>query len=722
MKTKINNQNENRNNNAAHAPDALEWKACLLLCGDMLRPGAKIGDTDRKKVLARSYTDVMAAKRLNLPDKAIQNAILSKTIPSFVDPDHIQRIPAALVETAIGDDDAWEQIAGFTPLKVRLVSIVAGVSFTTLRNRLKKAGVNPADLQWKDVRGLWGLPVRLAEFNAIYQGRSIAWREGVLAKKEGSRPTVEKFSRKFQEKVILGREHLRQKLLEAFPTWESDLHPYQHITLHLGPTNSGKTYQALNELVTAGSGWYLSPLRLLAHEVFDTLNKRGVACSLLTGEESIPVDGAQITAATIEMFNPARSGECVVIDEAHMLSDSQRGWAWTKAIMETRSPNIHIIGAPFIEPLVKRLANGVNIKIETIEHERLTPLKVIKSPWSLADLPSRTILIAFSRSMVLGLKSELEKIHHRRVAVVYGSLPPEVRLNQAERFANGESEICVATDAVGLGLNLPADNVCFFETQKYDGHSRRTLTPNEIRQIGGRAGRFGLSDFGLVGALTRADLQIVQRAVDYQQSETHFAHVAPTPDALQMIPGTLAEKLAQWIQLVNIPIKWRRILMPVDLSEQIDLAKMLTPGDVNKLGEEPAFKLINAPTYRETELYWHQCARAIIKKTAMPAPAGPPSSIHDGKDLQSYEKAIRCADTYLWLSQRDEFSRFAPESDMVRSWRETWSMEVDAALQRKVDTTRRCHSCGKPLALKYRFNICENCFQSRNFDSPDMGY
>jgi ATP-dependent RNA helicase SUPV3L1/SUV3 len=503
-------------------------------------------------------------------------------------------------------------------------------------------------------------------------------------------------------------------LIEAFPTWESDQRPFQRVTLHLGPTNSGKTFQALQELVLAGSGWYLSPLRLLAHEVHETLNRKDVPCSLLTGEERIPVKDAQITASTIEMFDPGRSGECVIIDEAHMLTDPQRGWAWTRAIMEARAPNIHIIGAPFIEPLVTRMVKAAGMQIEKVEHARLTPLKVIQTPWQMSKLPAQTILIAFSRAAVLGLKTELEQRHGRSVSVVYGYLPPEVRLKQAERFASGESEICVATDAVGMGLNLPANNVCFYETEKFDGHSWRTLNSNEIRQIGGRAGRFGLSKFGQVGALTEGDLEIVERAFRQPIRETCFAHVAPTPEALALIPGRLSARLQQWVQLQDIPVRWKRILKTADLSQQIELALLLSDEDVRILGQESALTLINAPVYRETEKYWLLCSRAIITDKAMPVPQDPRVEvIHDADDLKTYEQAIRSADCYLWLSQREEFRSHAPQSENVRNLRSHWSSMVDAAFLRRIDTGRRCPSCGRPLPIKYRYKFCNRCHRSR---------
>ncbi|NJR12542.1 hypothetical protein HC776_01250 [bacterium] len=279
------------------------------------------------------------------------------------------------------------------------------------------------------------------------------------------------------------------------------------------------------------------PLRLLAFEIFDRLNQRGVPCNLLTGEEYIPIPGATITAATIEMFNPHSSGDVVIVDEAQMLADPDRGWAWTRAMMEAQAPEIHVIGPITIRTLVEQMAVSGDISLDIVEHERLAPIQVAEKPWMLEKLPSRTILVAFSRRMVLELKTKLERMK-RTVSVVYGSLPPEVRRKQAERFAQGETDICIATDAVGMGLNLPADYVCFFEIEKFDGRANRRLTPSEVQQIGGRAGRFGISSAGEIGATNRHNLEVI-RAQYYTPSEelTH-ARVAPTVDDLAMIPGS----------------------------------------------------------------------------------------------------------------------------------------------------------------------------------------
>ena len=139
--------------------------------------------------------------------------------------------------------------------------------------------------------------------------------------------------------------------------------------------------------------------------------------------------------------------------------------------------------------------------------------------------------------------------------------------------------------------------------------------------------------------------------------------------------------------------------------------------DVKEIGEELALELINAPCVKNTENYWLECARAIIDGEVMPPISiNIPKKIDSAKDLETYELAIRCADIYLWLSQRHDFARFALHVDPIRSNRYKWSMAVDEALIRKIDTTRRCRSCGKSLLLNYRYNICSSCYNEKRFE------
>ncbi len=693
------------------------WEACRPLCGEALRPGARDGQTAHVQVVVRSYLLPAAAKRLQLSQPTVREAAHRGQLASFTDPVGQLRLTAASVEAARQQPAVWESLAADEPLTVRDMALVSGLSSAAIRAHLEAAGLSQAEPRWGQVRGQWGLPASWRAFGHLWAERQEAALAESRAEKqrEADRRTTLADEAKAAERRQ--REALRQKLLTVFPAWSETARAGQTLTLHLGPTNSGKTYQALQRLAEAGSGWYLAPLRLLAYEVFETLNRNGTRCNLLTGEEAISVPGAQITASTIEMFSPSRQGEaCTVIDEAHMLSDEARGWAWTRAIMEAQAPELHVIAAPPAGRLVQRLAEAAGIPVETVRHPRLTPLAVAPHPWALATLPPRTILVAFSRAMVLGLKTELERNFHRTVSIIYGDLPPEVRHNQAARFAAGETEICVATDAVGMGLNLPADHVCFFEVEKFDGQRRRSLTSNELRQIGGRAGRYGLSAGGLVGALDGDDLAAVRRGFQGEALTLEFARVAPSPEALALLPGTLAQKLTQWMELRSIPDNWRQLLRPVDVGDAVELAALLTPRDVAALGEATALLLVRAPTDENTRTYWLQCAQAIVRQRPMPLPPNAPAAVRNGRDLQAAETGIRAADVYLWLSQRREFATFGLDADAVRAARAALSREVDLALQRRIDTARRCRQCGRPLRLQHRFSLCDRCHQNQRYD------
>jgi len=664
---------------AATRVDDAAWGGFILQAGDILRDPTKPGETVRGQVIARTYTVAGAAKRLQLRPETIAQAVNQKLLPSFVDPENTQRIPAAEIEAVATSEARYTVLADFEMVRARDIALVLNIPFPKMLRKLRKVGLRQPRIAWSLIKGKWGLPVTYHEFRQTLRTK-IA--EAQRIKEEKRRAEAEQLELDRQR-----RRELQERLVAAFPTWQHEGRSDQQIVLHVGPPNSGKTHDALQVLANASAGWYLAPLRLLAFEVFERLNRMGVRCNLLTGEEHVDVDGATITAATIEMFNPTRSGDCVVIDEAQMLADPDRGWAWTRALMEAQSPVIHVVSPSTARSLIEQMAASAAIPIVVRKHERLAPIEVIERPWNLRDLPERTILVAFSRQNVLELKTTLEN-WRRRVSVVYGSLPPEVRRKQADRFAEGQTEICIATDAVGMGLNLPADNVCFYEVRKFDGRNVRLLSPGEVQQIGGRAGRFGLSQSGQVGALRREDLNQVRRLFFAAPAVLTHARVAPTVTDLEMIPGTLADKLSEWAALKSIPQSLRGALEVAELAERVELAKMLTRHDEAILGLAAAYQLVNAPTRQNSRDYWQQCARAIIERKSLPVPPVSSSHVTDSIDLDRLEMYISYADIYLWLSQRREFEEYAPDAHDVRFQRAEWSEAIDRALLRRLKTRR----------------------------------
>ncbi|MBZ0288480.1 MAG: hypothetical protein K8I30_12760, partial [Anaerolineae bacterium] len=343
-----------------------QWLALLPACGDVLREDAREGKTGRLQVVARTYTLPNAAKRLGVRERTMEQAVREGVVPVLFDPEGAQRIPAYIIETALNDIEYREQVAAYESLTARDISIVCDVTYPTARRRLQRAGIKKAQPQWGEVRGRWNLPATLSEFYALRKQRLDEWR----AARDAERAEKERLAEEQRRVELEQRDALRARLVAAFPTWQHESRGDQRIYLHIGPPNSGKTHEALNALAEARSGWYLAPLRLLAYEIFDRMNQRGVRCNLLTGEEYIPVEGATITAATVEMFDPIRSGECVIIDEAQLLADPDRGWAWTRAMMETLSPDIHIIGPQTARGLITHLAGAAAMPVTVIEHER----------------------------------------------------------------------------------------------------------------------------------------------------------------------------------------------------------------------------------------------------------------------------------------------------------------------------------------------------------------
>lgn len=230
------------------------------------------------------------------------------------------------------------------------------------------------------------------------------------------------------------------------------------IIMHVGPTNSGKTYQALRRLESANAGWYGGPLRLLAHEVFNRMNNKGIKCNLKTGEEIRIVDiNAPITSSTIEMFSESSNYDVAVIDEIQMMADPQRGFGWTTALLGLKAKELHLCGEEAAVPLVTKIAEELGEEIEINRYERLSPLKTDSKPlFSYRNVRKGDCIVTFSRKTIFAIRERIERESGLRCALVYGALPPETRSMQADLFndPNTGYDVIVASDAIGMGLNL----------------------------------------------------------------------------------------------------------------------------------------------------------------------------------------------------------------------------------------------------------------------------
>ncbi len=312
-----------------------------------------------------------------------------------------------------------------------------------------------------------------------------------------------------------------QKLLQSLKIQE--YHSYfgtarafkRTLKLYVGPTNSGKTYHALNDLAAHERGVYLSPLRLLAWEGKEELEKRGRKTSLITGEERREEEGATFRAQTIETLNFHEVVDAVLIDEIQMLFDKHRGWAWTQALVGAPCKELIMAGSPEAEPLVRKIADLLGEKLEVIRLNRFNPLEVKSKPFEIDQiqkLPEGSAIIAFSRKNVLDFKKAFEK-HNIPVSVIYGNLSPEVRKEEAKKFRDGQNKYLIATDAISMGLNLPISTIIFSTVEKFNGQYMDYLEPMEIKQIAGRAGRYGKVEKGDVGAFYQDDLKFIKTMI-----------------------------------------------------------------------------------------------------------------------------------------------------------------------------------------------------------------
>jgi len=281
------------------------------------------------------------------------------------------------------------------------------------------------------------------------------------------------------------------------------------VTAVLGPTNTGKTHYAIERMVAHSSGVIGLPLRLLAREVYGrVVEKVGVRnVSLVTGEEKITPAGARFSVCTVEAMPRETDAAFVAIDEVQIAGDLERGHVFTDRILSLRGrEETLLLGSATMRGILEKLLPGVHV----IERPRLSNLHYAGSK-KITRLARRTAIVAFSAEEVYAI-AELVRRQRGGAAVVLGALSPRTRNAQVELYQNGDVDYLVATDAIGMGLNLDVDHVAFAHERKFDGYTYRALTPSEFGQIAGRAGRH-LRDgtFGVTGRVDPLDDELVRR-------------------------------------------------------------------------------------------------------------------------------------------------------------------------------------------------------------------
>ena len=435
----------------------------------------------------------------------------------------------------------------------------------------------------------------------------------------------------------------------------------RRITLYVGPPNSGKTHAAFERLAQALDGAYLAPLRLLALEGRDRLVARGVPCSLLTGEENVPADHARVVSSTIEMVNTRKAIDVAVIDEAQMLFDISRGWAWTQAIVGVPANEVIVICSDYAVAAIEKLLGLCGERCTVRRFERKQHVQLLPKPVPLASLQLGDAVVAFSRRDVLMLRDQISAAGHP-VAVIYGALPPEVRRREAERFASGEAHILVATDAIGMGLNLPIRRVLFSTLEKFDGEGDRPLEETEVHQIAGRAGRFGMHDEGFAGVLDTAEptaaRELRELIVKQAKAPRDFkAPVAPNPWHVETIASRLNRSRLR--EVLGVFVEQLRLddahFQVAELEQMLQLAEALDDS-APKLTLKERFIYAQAPvdTRTDTQL---QAFLDWAASHASTGRAGRPwflDEVDGHSRLDRMEQGLRACTLWLWLGLRFE--------------------------------------------------------------------
>jgi superfamily II DNA/RNA helicase/ribosomal 50S subunit-recycling heat shock protein len=286
------------------------------------------------------------------------------------------------------------------------------------------------------------------------------------------------------------------------------------LTAVLGPTNTGKTHLAVERMLGHASGMIGLPLRLLAREIYDRIVKlRGKASvALITGEEKIVPPRAAYFVCTVEAMPLGREVEFVAVDEIQLCADPERGHIFTHRLLHARGKyETMLLGAGTMAPLVRRLLPDAEI----VTRERFSNLTYSGSK-KLTRLPRRSAVVAFSTDAVYAI-AELIRRQRGGAAVVMGSLSPRTRNAQVALYQSGEVDFLVATDAIGMGLNMDVDHVAFAGLRKFDGKRTRWLHPQEVGQIAGRAGRYTRDGtFGVTGDCEEMDEDLVESVVNHQ--------------------------------------------------------------------------------------------------------------------------------------------------------------------------------------------------------------
>lgn len=430
----------------------------------------------------------------------------------------------------------------------------------------------------------------------------------------------------------------------------------RRLRLFVGPTNSGKTHAAM-DLLAARGGTYAAPLRLMALEGRNRFeSERGLACSLATGEETEESPGAALLSCTVEMLPLDRRVPLAVIDEIQMVSDPERGWAWTDAVLGCPAEELVMCGSEDAVPWIESCARTTGEDLAIERFARKAPLRALAEPARIRDLEPGDAIVAFSKPAALELLAAARAAGWK-AAAIYGAMGPTARRLQAEAFRSGAADILVATDAIGMGLNLPCRRVLFAATEKFDGERIRPLTASEIRQIAGRAGRYGMREEGWAGVMAGGDPSVVAEALEDRPAAPADRRpwVLPPAKALIAAADVLGtDSLAKTLRFVLAEaFDPKGPFRPAKAEGALALAAVLDGGG---LSFEDRCRCLGAPLDARSA-FGAKLAVEWTRRQAsgreVPAPRLDPTPREDPRGrLDEAERVSAAAGLYLWMGER----------------------------------------------------------------------
>ncbi|ONM09144.1 ATP-dependent RNA helicase SUV3, mitochondrial isoform X1 [Zea mays] len=498
----------------------------------------------------------------------------------------------------------------------------------------------------------------------------------------------------------------------------------RNVFLHVGPTNSGKTYSALKRLEASSSGVYCGPLRLLAREVAQRLNKVNVPCNLITGQERNEIEGAKHSSVTVEMADMTTNYQCAVIDEIQMVGCKSRGYSFTRALLGLCSDELHVCGDPAAVPLIQRILEATGDVVTVQYYERLSPLVPLKSPLgSFSNIKAGDCLVSFSRRGIYKLKKRIEREGKHLCSVVYGSLPPETRTKQATMFNDDTSDlnVLVASDAIGMGLNLNISRIIFSTMMKFDGFCNRELTVAEIKQIAGRAGRYG-SKFpvGEVTCLNPQDLPLLHSSLKSASSIIERAGLFPTFDLLSLYSRLHGTDFFH--PILERFLEKAKLSPDYFITDCEDMLKVAAIVDDLPLGLYDKYLFCMSPVDVSDDIsaqglvqFAENYARKGIvrlKEIFTPGTLQVPKTDNQLKELESVHKVL---ELYVWLSFRMDDS--FPDREVAASQKSICSMLIEEYLERfgwQPQDRRKVLGGAQKLLQEYDVSQMNKYFQEVN--------